>query len=51
VALGLCSGADARILFYRTIEEAILPPLEALGLAAREAWATRQRANQLVAPQ
>lgn len=46
-ALGLCSGADARVLFYQTVEEAILPPLEALGLAAREAWATRQRADPL----
>lgn len=51
VALGLCSGADARVLFYQTVEGAILPPLEALGLAAREAWATRQRADQLLAAQ
>lgn len=45
VALGLCSGADARILFYRTVEEAILPPLEALGLAANSAWAARRDAD------
>lgn len=48
VALGLCSGADARILFYRTVEEAILPPLEALGLAANAAWAARRDADAVL---
>jgi hypothetical protein len=41
VALGLCSGSDARVLFYETIEEVVLPQLEALGLHARDAWALR----------
>lgn len=40
-ALGLCSGAGARALFYDTIEQVILPRLEAHGLPARAAWATR----------
>ena len=48
-ALGLCNGADARVLFYQTVEEAILPLLETLGLAAREAWATRHGADALLA--
>lgn len=39
--LGLCSGRDARVLFYATIERVILPRLEALGLPARAAWANR----------
>jgi hypothetical protein len=51
VALGLCNGADARVLFYRTVEEAILPPLEALGLSASEAWAARRSADALLQPQ
>jgi hypothetical protein len=41
VALGLCHGSDARVLFYETVTSAILPPLEALGLRANEAWAAR----------
>ena len=41
VALGLCSGPDARVLFYDTIETVIIPQLEAVGLPAAEAWATR----------
>jgi hypothetical protein len=48
-ALGLCNGADARMLFYQTVEEAILPALEALGLAARDAWASRHEADPLLA--
>ncbi|MFO0669740.1 MAG: ferritin-like domain-containing protein [Polyangiaceae bacterium] len=40
-ALGLCSGADARVLFYETVTNVILPQLEAVGLDAREAWARR----------
>jgi hypothetical protein len=49
VALGLCSGPDARVLFYETVTSAILPPLEALGLAANEAWAARQSADAWLA--
>jgi hypothetical protein len=37
------------VLFYQAVEEAILPPLEALGLAARDAWATRHGADALLA--
>lgn len=43
-ALGLCSGRDARRLLYETIDEVILPGLEAVGLQARRAWSLRHRA-------
>ena len=48
-ALGLCSGADARVLFYETVSDAILPALEGLGLAANDAWAARAGADALLA--
>ena len=48
VALGLCSGADARTLFYETVASAILPPLESLGLGAHEAWSARKSADALL---
>lgn len=38
---GLCDGAEARELFYATVVQVIVPGLEAHGLPAREAWATR----------
>ncbi len=38
-ALGLCSGKDARALFFDTIEQVIIPGLEAHGIPARRAWA------------
>lgn len=47
--LGLCSGRDARTLFYETVAAAILPSLEALGLAAHEAWQARSSADSLLA--
>jgi hypothetical protein len=40
-ALGLCSGAEARELFQATIDEVIVPQLEAVGLRARRAYETR----------
>jgi hypothetical protein len=40
-ALGLCSGQDARALFYDTVERVIVPGLEALGLSAKAAWENR----------
>ena len=40
-ALGLCSGKEARELFYGTVERVIVPGLEALGLDARAAWERR----------
>lgn len=40
-ALGLCSGPDARTLFFATIENAIIPGLAAIGLDAKTAWDTR----------
>lgn len=39
--LGLCSGSDARELFYATIQEAVIPGLEAVGLRAKDAWEKR----------
>jgi hypothetical protein len=48
-ALGLCSGADARTLLYESIEQAILPPLETLGLSASAAWSARFSADALLA--
>lgn len=41
-AYGLCSGSDARTLFYETVDEVIVPQLEALGLPAARAWQTRR---------
>jgi len=41
-AFGLCSGRDARDLFYATVAQAILPGLEQAGLAATQAWSKRQ---------
>jgi hypothetical protein len=42
-ALGLCSGADGRALFYATVDEVIVPRLSALGLTASRAWNERPR--------
>ena len=39
---GLCSGPDARALFFATIEQIIVPGLEEIGLPASEAWNTRR---------
>lgn len=47
-ALGLCSGADARTLFYETVSAAILPRLEACGLAANDAWQARESADRVL---
>ncbi len=38
VAYGLCSGADARALFFDTVEQVIVPGLERHGIPARRAW-------------
>lgn len=42
-ALGLCSGSDARVLLYETIDEVIVPGLVAAGLDAERAWLHRDR--------
>ena len=39
--LGLCSGAQARDLFYATVRDVIIPGLEAAGLPAKRAWDRR----------
>ncbi len=41
-AYGLCGGADARTLFYETVDEVIVPQLASHGLPAEAAWAERQ---------
>jgi hypothetical protein len=38
IALGLCSGPDARKLFFDTVEHVIVPGLEAHGIPAQRAW-------------
>ena len=38
VALGLCSGSDARKLFFDTVEQVIVPGLEMHGIPAARAW-------------
>ncbi len=38
VALGLCSGSDARTLFFDTVDTVIVPGLEVHGIPARRAW-------------
>jgi hypothetical protein len=38
---GLCSGREARALFYDTVAEVIVPGLEQHGIAARRAWQER----------
>jgi hypothetical protein len=47
-ALGLCTGKDARALFYATVAEAIVPELTALGLQAEPAWRDRAGDASLV---
>ena len=37
-AIGLCSGPDARVLFFDTVQTVIVPALEAQGLPAAAAW-------------
>lgn len=39
--LGLCSGSEARTLFYETVEQVIIAGLEARGIAAAAAWQNR----------
>ncbi|MDC0672498.1 ferritin-like domain-containing protein [Nannocystis radixulma] len=38
---GLCAGADARALFFDTVDQVIIPGLEAHGLPAADAWKAR----------
>lgn len=40
-AVGLECPVEAKELFYATIEEAVVPGLEAVGIAAEQAWKTR----------
>lgn len=41
-AYGLCSGKDARTLFFETVLEVIVPELEQRGLRASRAWTERK---------
>jgi hypothetical protein len=40
---GLCSGKDARVLFFDTVTDVIVPGLEAHGIPASRAWARARR--------
>ena len=42
VVVGVCDNRETRALFYETIETAIVPGLEAVGLAANDAWENRR---------
>jgi hypothetical protein len=42
-AFGLCSGYEARELFYDTLEQVVVPELTKVGLAARRAWMSRRQ--------
>jgi hypothetical protein len=41
-AAGVCDGGLARELFFATVEDVIVPQLEAAGIPARAAWARAQ---------
>jgi hypothetical protein len=43
--VGLCSGADARTLFYDTVHRIIVPALAKLGLDAARAWSARRSSS------
>jgi hypothetical protein len=49
VELGLCSGEDARRLFFDTVEDVIVPGLERHGIPARRAWESRRAARDVAA--
>lgn len=42
--LGLCSGSEARVLFFQAVETVMIPGLEALGFEASRAYRLRRRA-------
>lgn len=44
VVYGLCSGLEARALFFETLETVIVPGLEAHGIPAENAWKEAKRA-------
>jgi hypothetical protein len=44
-SVGLCNGRDARELFYATLEQVIIPGLEARGIPAHSAWNNRKRGS------
>lgn len=41
LSVGVCDNQQTRALFYETVRDAIVPGLEAAGLAAAEAWRMR----------
>ena len=47
--LGLCSGEDARQLFFDTVVDVIVPGLERHGIPARRAWENRGAARDAAA--
>lgn len=44
LSVGVCDNRATRELFYETVDDVILPGLEAAGLAAHDAWARRHAA-------
>lgn len=44
-AVGVCDGAEARALFYATVNEVIVPQLALHGFAAEQAWLQRHAAD------
>ncbi|MBI4815033.1 MAG: ferritin-like domain-containing protein [Deltaproteobacteria bacterium] len=40
-AAGVCDGSNARVLFFETVEQVIVPRLEQHGIPARKAWERR----------
>ncbi len=50
VVYGLCSGSDARALFFDTVTDIIVPGLEAHGLPAARAWASASRELAALVP-
>jgi len=49
VVYGLCSGRNARELFFDTVREVIVPALEAHGIPAARAWSRTGGKTRLVA--
>ncbi len=47
-AAGLCSGHDARRIFFDTLTRVVVPSLDALGFEATRAWETRTMAPDRV---
>ncbi|MEO1272496.1 MAG: hypothetical protein AAFX99_30745 [Myxococcota bacterium] len=47
-ALGYTTSTEGRSLFYDTVEQIILPRLDALGFDASRSWSNRAQAQELL---